>query len=120
MESTNKSTNELNVNDVIEITLSIDSLIPDEDFETKTVLYDNDYEHDYNIDYLMADGRFANTSFHMDAGCYPDYGDDIEGCIKEELPLLFPEVADYEIFDVNNSGSEYKTAKVRIKSVKEV
>ena len=55
--------------------------------------------------------------FTLDEGEYPDYVDDIVGCINEEMEESFPEVTDYEIFDVDNTG-EFRKAKVRIKAVK--
>ena len=118
MDFSVRNKEELKVNDIVEVTLSIDSLIPDEDFETKTVLNDDDYEHDYKISFFMDNKCIAGTEFHLEAGCYPDYLDDIEGCIKEELPERFPKVTDYDIFDVDNSGGEFKTAKVRVKAIK--
>ena len=110
----------LKTGDIIEFTLRIEALIPDEDLETKNVLDDSDYKHSYDISYSVNDGEEIGFSdFTLDEGFFPSFGDDISDCVKEEMQEGFKEVTDYEIFDVDDSDYEYKTAKVRVKAIKE-
>lgn len=107
------------VGDIIEFTLKIEAQIPDEDLESGAVLDDSDYKHDYDISYTVNDDEeYGSCSYTLEEGCFPDFGDDIEECIKEEMETGFNEVTDYEIFDVDNSDYDWKTAKVRVKAVK--
>ena len=108
------------IGDIIEYTLRIKTLAPEEDLENETVLYEDNYKHNFDISYSVNNNEeFGNYEYTLDEGCYPDFGDDVVGCVKEEMAESFPEVTDYEIFDVNDSDFEYKTAKVRVKAFKE-
>ncbi len=108
----------LNAGDEIGISLSIKTHIPDEDLWKDEILCEDDYKHSYSITYMLNDKCIGGSDFTLDEGEYPDYLDDIVGCIKEEMEETFPEVTDYDIFDVDNTG-EFRTAKVRVKAVKE-
>ena len=107
----------LDVGDELGILLNIKTHIPDEDLKKGEMLYDDDYKHSYSITYRLKDKCIGGSDFTLDEGEYPDYVDDIVGCINEEMEESFPEVTDYEIFDVDNTG-EFRKAKVRIKAVK--
>lgn len=108
------------IGDIIKFALKTETLIPDEDLENGTILDDTDYKHTYDISYSVNDyEEYGSYNYTLDEGAIPDFTDDIEECVKEEMESCFKEVTDYEIFDVDDSRYEYKTAKVRIKAIGE-
>lgn len=108
---------ELNVGDVIDVTLRIETLIPDEDFETKKVLDDCDYAHDYDVWFYKDDELVASSDFQEEAGFCSSFGDDIEDYLSEEMPQTFADITEYEVFDVDKSDFQHQTAKIRIKAI---
>ena len=108
---------ELNTGDVLDVTLRIETLIPDEDFETKEVLDASDYAHDYDVWFYKGDQFVVSTDFQLEAGLCPSFGNDIEEYIAEEMPQTFSDITEYEVFDVDKSNFEHQTAKIRIKAV---
>ena len=119
MDLTVRETTDLKVGDVMEIALRIETLIPDEDLQSKDILNDDDYKHNFDISYFQDGKCIGGGEFTLDEGYYPAFGDSIEDCVEEEMKEVFPEITDYEIFDIDNSDAEYKTAKVRVKAIKE-
>lgn len=110
---------EFQTGDVIEVSMNIEPQIPPEDDE-KLEIDLNDYAIRYNITYRYPKNMgFADIDFTVEAGCYTGFGDDIKNYIEESIELDLEEIAEYELFDVDNTG-EYQTAKIRIKALKEV
>ena len=108
---------ELNVGDVLDITLRIESLIPDEDFEKNEVLVDSDYAHDYDVWFYKGDQFIGSSEFQLEAGFCPSFSDDIEEYIEEEMPQTYADITEYEVFDVDKSNFEHQTAKIKIKAI---
>ena len=111
---------ELNVGDVLDITLRIESLIPDEDFEKNEVLDDSDYAHDYDVWFYKGDQFIGSSEFQLEAGFCSSFCDDIEEYLEEEMPQTYADITEYEVFDVDKSNFEHQTAKIRIKAIKKV
>ena len=114
-----KDKTELKIGDVLDITLRIETLIPDEDFETKEVLDDSDYAHDYDVWFYKGDQFVGSTEFQLEAGLCPSFCNDIEEYIAEDMPQTFADITEYEVFDVDKNNFERQTAKIRIKAIKE-
>ena len=111
---------ELNVGDVLDITLRIEALIPEEDFETKKVLDDSDYAHDYDVWFYKGDQFIGSSEFQLEADFCSPFCDDIEEYIAEEMPQTYADITEYEVFDVDKSSIERQTAKIKIKAIKKV
>ena len=113
-----KKNEELKAGDVIEVSMSIDPQIPEEDYEKHNLNLD-DYDIKYNISYIFPhDMGCGDVDFLVEAGYCPSFGDDIKSYIEESVHNDIKELDDYEIFDVDNSSFEYQTAKIRVKSLK--
>ena len=91
------------------------------DFKTNDILdvslnaNEEDNEINYGITYFL-NGKIytsADVTMPKDSGYL-----DVEEWIRQDMDS-FPEISDYEIFDVIDKG-EYQTAKIRIKALKEV
>ena len=112
MTSTNDKT-KFNVGDIIEVSMKIEYQIPEED-ETKPVIDLSDYPTIYEIDYSYPKEKgFRNIDFTFDAGCSACFNDDIKQYLEEYLKEDMKEIAEYELFDIDNKG-EYQTAKIKI------
>ena len=104
--------------DVIEVTLSIDLEIPDEDFENRKVDLDN-YSGRFIIDYTLPENIICSScSIDAEPGFGSIFDYDIKRYIEEYLSNDISEIDKYEIFDVDNSSFEYQKAKIRVKSLK--
>lgn len=105
------------IGDVIEVTIKLEADIPDEDWD-KGVIDMDKYDKKYSVDYsCQRTGSSCSDDFTVEAGFTID--DEIDCYIKEDLPKIYPEIADYEIFDINKDDFEYQSAKVKIKALKE-
>lgn len=103
--------------DIIEVSMRIEYQIPIED-EVKSDIDVNDYEAKYSIYYSFPRKLgFSAIDFSVEAGYCPSFCDDIEQYIEESIEQDLEEIAEYELFDVNNTG-EYQTAKIRVKALK--
>ena len=111
----------LKENEIIEISMHINTLIPEEDFDKK-VLNDSDYKHEFDISWSFSDVKSSGgcENFTLDEGYYPSFGDDIEKYIEYEFMDIFKEIDEYEVFDVDKDDVEYQSAKIRVISVKNV
>ena len=89
---------ELRVNDILDISLHV------RDENNKTI---------YSVTYFN-NGVYSSADVPMPK----DFGYlDIEEWIEQDIES-FPEISDYEIFDVTVLG-EFQSAKIRIKALKE-
>ena len=110
----------LKENEIIELTMSITALIPEEDFE-KTVLNDDDYKHEFDISWSFDDGKSSGgDNFTLNEGESPSFGWEIDSYIKYDFLQIFNEIDEYEIFDVDKDDVEYQSAKIKVISVKNV
>jgi hypothetical protein len=66
----------------------------------------------HEIIYRIAAG-FRNIDFTFDASCSACFNDDIKQYLEEYLKEDMKEIAEYELFDIDNEG-EYQTAKIKI------
>jgi hypothetical protein len=113
-----KKGTEFEIGDIIDVSMSIEYQIPPED-EEKSVIDLNDYDAKYEIHYSFPRKLgFSTVDFSVEAGFCPSFGDDIKQYIEESFEQDLEEIAEYELFDVDNTG-EYQTAKIRIKALKE-
>lgn len=111
---------QLKENDIIEVSMSIDLLIPeDEDFEkTGYVIDPNKYDTKYEVNYFYPNKTGSATVNYTDeAGCcsYVDIKDYLEDCIKTDID----EIEDYELFDIDDKSGEYQRAKIKVLKTKE-
>ncbi len=106
---------EFEIGDVIDVSIRLEVNIPEEDYSKSIIEIDN-YEKHYYVDYSCA--RTSSSCFYdftIEEGF--SINDEIDSYIKEDLQKIYPEIAEYEIFDVNKDDFEYQSAKVRIKSL---
>lgn len=105
-------------NDVLEISLRVEMLVPEQD-KSKPVYNTEDYEHEYSITYML-NGKhcLGGADFKFEAGILYEYDNDIIGLVKEEIKNSFPEIIDYEIIKAEDSDYTYQYAEVKIKSIK--
>ena len=113
-----RNNTKLNVGDVLDISLRIETLIPDEDFEKNEVLDNSDYAHDYDVWFYKGEQFVGSSEFQVEAGFCPSFGDDIEEYIAEEISQTYADITEYEVFDINKSNYEHQTAKIKIKATK--
>lgn len=92
---------ELKGNDILDVSLRIND---EADNETK-----------YSVTYYFDGKIYSDADVTMPKDTGELY---IEEWIRQDMES-FPEISDYEIFDVIDEG-EYQTAKIRIKALKEV
>ena len=111
MTSTNDKT-KFNVGDIIEVSMKIEYHIPEED-ETKPEIDLSDYATTYEIHYSYPEEGFMDIDFTVDAGCIACFNDDLKIYLEEYLKKDMEEIAEYELFDIDNKG-EYQTAKIKI------
>ena len=104
----------LKENDVIEVSLIIVPLIPEEDKDKPDINLD-DYDTFTSITYMHSNTLLANVAYREDPG-YSSYSD-IKNYLEQYLKDDITEIDEYELFDVDNVN-KYQTAKIRIKSVK--
>ena len=111
-----KPDSKLKVGDILDVSLSVELLNVPEDIET--IVFE-DYKRQYHVDYTkQATKEFINYDFEVEAGFIHTSCGNIEDFIREDLPVTFEEIADYEIFDVDNSDGDNLSAKIRVKSLK--
>ena len=111
MTSTNDKT-KFNVGDIIEVSMKIEYQIPEED-ETKPEIDLSDYATTYEILYSYPEEGFMDIHFTVDADCSESFNDDLKQYLEEYLKKDMKEIAEYELFDIDNEG-EYQTAKIKI------
>lgn len=87
-------------NDILDVSLNVNE-------ENNKINYGATYSLNGEI-YTLADATMPKDSGYLN----------IEEWIRQDMDS-FPEISDYEIFDVIDKG-EYQTAKIRIKALKEV
>jgi len=110
---------DLKENDILEISLKIETLIPEEDL-AKPIIDNSDYAHEYSITYLLNDDKcIGGCDFKTDAGFLYEYDNNIEGFVKEELKTSFPEIIDYEILETNDIEYEHQYAKIKVIKIKD-
>lgn len=91
------------------------------DFKTDDILdvslnaNEEDNEINYGITYFLNGEMYTSADVTIPKDTGELY---IEEWIRQDMDS-FPEISDYEIFDVIDKG-EYQTAKIRIKALKEV
>ena len=112
MTSTNDK-KKFNVGDIIEVSMKIEYQIPEED-ETKPEIDLSDYATTYEIHYSYPEEKgFMDIDFTVDADCSESFNDDLKQYLEEYLKKDMKEIAEYELFDIDNEG-EYQTAKIKI------
>ena len=109
----------LKENEIIDICMRITSLIPEEEMEKPVICLD-DYKHEFDISWTTDGKSFGGENFTLNEGACPSFGFDIEGYIKEEILNIFDELDEYEVFEVDKDDFEYQSAKIRVKSVKNI
>lgn len=105
------------IGDVINVSIRLDADIPEEDFE-KDVIEMDKYDKKYSVDYYCErTGASCSDNFTVEKGS--DIDDDINNYIEEDLQKIYPEITEYEIFDVKKDDFQEQSAKVRIKALKQ-
>ena len=114
--SESKKNTILKTGDIIKVSLKMTPQIPEED-EDKSEINLDDYPTNCSISYDYPDSGFTDLSFTEDAGCssFSDIKDYLEQYLTDDIK----EIDEYKIFEVDNVG-EYQTAKIKVKSLKEL
>ena len=81
------------------------------------------YEHEefgrkYKLYYKLGEEYIHEYEFEYKMGEPCDIEEDIEGCIEADIKDSFPEITDYEIFDIESPSGDRQRAKIRVKSLK--
>ena len=108
----------LKVGDTIDAIYSIEFDIDDDNIWDNEDLDIYDYKRKYEICYYLNDKLICWYEDESEAGLIPIFDGNIEELIKLDLPNTFEEIAEYEIFDIDNKYYNQQRAKIRIKSFK--
>ncbi len=110
-----RSNNMVKAGDIIDVSVSVELLdVPDD----LSVINVNEFNQRYYVNYyVQGTNLLSSFDFEVEAGFIPSFDGDIEAFIKEDLPIIFEEITDYEIFDIDNSDCDNLSAKVRVKAV---
>ena len=109
----------INAGDIIEVYMTMEQEIPEEDLKETYIIDTNNYDTKCRVVYEHPNNAGWTDVDYIDEAGYCSYigiNDYLEDRVKEDINYLL----DYEIFDVYNTDGEYQTAKIRIKALKEV
>lgn len=110
----NKKNITLKLDDVLEVAMKIES--QNLDFNEEEANATNEYELKYIITYFYPNkSGFFEVEFIVDKDSSASF-DDIKRYIEQYLKEDFAEIAEYELFDIDNEG-DYQTAKIKIKKL---
>ena len=117
MTNTNENKTIFNVDDIIEVSMNIDYQIPEGE-EEKPVFDASDYDTKYEIHFSCPQKDWIMfTDFTVEAGYIATFDDNIINYLEESLENNLEEIAEYELFDVEDKGL-YQTAKIKITALK--
>ena len=108
----------INEGDIINVTMSMEQQIPEEDLKNNDIIDPNNYDTKCNVSYRHPnDAGWTEVDYTDEAGycSYISISDYLKEHLKEDIDYLL----DYEIFDVDDDDFEYQTAKIKIKTLKE-
>jgi uncharacterized sporulation protein YeaH/YhbH (DUF444 family) len=104
------------VGDIIEFSIMIDVDIPEEDLNKEICV--NDYKREYKVSYDVNNmEEYGDYTLDVGEGEVPPE-DDIKNCVELLMEERFPEVAEYEILELNNSEYEHQTGAVKVVTLK--
>ncbi len=109
----------LEVGDIIDAIYRIEFDIDDDNIWSNKDLDIYDYKRTYEICYYLNGKHICSYEDESEAGLIPMFDGNIEELIKFDLPNSFEEIAEYEIFDIDNKYYDQQRAKIRIKSFKD-
>lgn len=103
---------DLKPNDILNVRLSVEVDIPEEDMKNPDFSYEN-YERSYSVFYSLGGQVYyaADEVFPVGAGDV-----DIKEWVAQDI-IYDAQIKEYEIFDVQDFGN-YQTAKIKILSIK--
>lgn len=103
---------DLKPNDILNVRLSIEVDIPEEDMKNSDFSYE-DYERCYSVFYSLGGQVYyaADEVFPVGAGDV-----DIKEWVAQDI-IYDTQIKEYEIFDIKDYGN-YQTAKIKVISIK--
>ena len=109
---------EIQVNDIIDVEMKLDLVIPEDDL-SKSTIDPSDYKQNYEISYHnKRSSAFCDVSFQVDAGFSPCFSD-INSYLQESLSDDLCEIVEFEILESSVEDPDYQTATIKVISVKE-
>lgn len=109
-------TSELKAEDIIDVDLYLEFIDFEDEEETVNISSADDYNRRYSV-YYMLNGKIKGyDNFTVEKGYCLDI-ENISCFINEDLQQSFPEIKEYEIFDIKQDIFGTQNAKVRIISL---
>lgn len=106
----------LKAGDIIEVTQFMDFVLPEGETEFPEKFEWNDYDKEYSMNYSFNNDFICGYDFRMDKDANECNGD-FEYIIGVDIDEMFPEIKEYELFDMETENPESESAKIRILSL---